>query len=39
VAWHQDITYWGLEPPIAHTDRRGRQRYRQRVYAGDSRHP
>lgn len=19
VAWHQDITYWGLEPPIAHT--------------------
>ena len=19
VAWHQDITYWGLTPPIAHT--------------------
>ena len=19
VAWHQDITYWGLEPPSAHT--------------------
>ena len=19
VAWHQDITYWGLEPPEAHT--------------------
>ncbi|MDP6040460.1 MAG: phytanoyl-CoA dioxygenase family protein, partial [Candidatus Latescibacteria bacterium] len=19
VAWHQDITYWGLEPPVAHT--------------------
>ena len=19
VAWHQDVTYWGLEPPIAHT--------------------
>ncbi len=19
VAWHQDITYWGLAPPIAHT--------------------
>lgn len=19
VAWHQDITYWGLKPPIAHT--------------------
>ena len=19
VAWHQDIAYWGLEPPIAHT--------------------
>lgn len=19
VAWHQDITYWGLEPPVAHS--------------------
>ena len=19
VAWHQDVTYWGLEPPVAHT--------------------
>ena len=19
VAWHQDVTYWGLEPPTAHT--------------------
>ena len=19
VAWHQDVTYWGLEPPLAHT--------------------
>lgn len=19
VAWHQDTTYWGLEPPVAHT--------------------
>ena len=19
VAWHQDMTYWGLEPPLAHT--------------------
>ena len=19
VAWHQDVTYWGLEPPEAHT--------------------
>ena len=19
VAWHQDITYWGLKPPLAHT--------------------
>ena len=19
VAWHQDVTYWGLQPPVAHT--------------------
>ena len=19
VAWHQDVTYWGLKPPLAHT--------------------
>ena len=19
IAWHQDVTYWGLEPPVAHT--------------------
>ena len=41
VAWHQDVTYWGLEPDEAphRLDRHRRQRRRERLHAGDSRLP